>query len=226
MTILIIIPTNGRHETERITRPAIQDVLDGARKKYGIHFFIHYADDYQAMPLGAKLNTTLERWKLTVWDYVMVLGSDDLIRPQAFGYIATAIDEGLKFFGFNQCVVYDRINERAKLWKSGVMTVGAGRCIHRSIVEQCNWKLWDSKKENGIDASQDSIIQLRAGEVCHIIPTLKPVLCDIKDGLNLNSFDEVEGGELPVKGVLKEFPELNGFYSDACVWTSTATNEV
>jgi len=191
--ILIIIPVKGREEVTNLCTGELVSHIQyasysaiRARLKY-----VESLDDNET--LGAKLNRALDECKEEPFDYLMVLGSDDLLRRQIWLYITTAIAERLQFFGFNECYVYDRINHRAKIWNYGPATIGAGRCISRKLVEQCGWELWDNAKSNGIDNSMDAMVMRKAGAYAHIIPTLYPVICDIKDGDNLNSYDMTPG---------------------------------
>lgn len=211
MKIHIIIPCKGRETVLNVTSEHILAHFAHA-KAFGIELGVHWVTDSEV--LGKKLNKAVQDARHTQWDYLMILGSDDLLRPQIWGYIRTAIAEGLSALGFNQAVLYDRLEHRAKLWRYGAMTFGAGRCIRRDIVEECDWIMWDDDKENGVDNNQENILRDNANTYIHIIPTFEPVICDIKDDDNLNSFDSVPGIALPADKIRQKFSDLNSFYAE------------
>lgn len=225
INLLILIPVHGREEVRRVAFDALlsQDVLAMAA---GIRTYVwHIESSHQGETLGAKLNRGLSNALAgSPWDYCMVLGSDDLFRPQIWGYIRTAIEEKLPCFGFNQAYLYDRLNHRAKIWDAGGGTFGAGRCVRRDVVERCGWRMWDSTKNNGIDGSQERIL-LGVGEPIHIVQTHLSVICDIKDGDNLNSYDEVPGLPVNAARVRELFPALEAWPTPRPIWTTTATSD-
>jgi hypothetical protein len=209
MKLHIIIPCKGRERVVQVTAAHLLDHFAIART-YRIDLTMNWVTSEDA--LGEKLNKAVLSAQGLNFDYLMILGSDDLMRPQIWGYIRTAIEEGLSAFGFNQAVLYDRIEHRAKLWRYGPVTFGAGRCIRRDVIEACDWRMWDDEKENGIDNNQEAILMGNANTYIHIIPTHAPVICDIKDGDNLNSFDSVPGGELNPDRIIEIFSDLKQFH--------------
>lgn len=222
-SILILIPIHGREEVRNVASYSLMESVEIAWT-YKIIGTQWQEESREGDTLGEKLNRALKLSSGFNWDYVMVLGSDDLLRPQTWGYIRTAINEELPAFGFNQAYLYDRINHRAKIWNAGPSTFGAGRCVRRDVAEKCEWRLWDSAKNNGIDNSQERIL-LGVGEPIHIIQTHIPVVCDIKDGDNLNSFDDVPGLPVNAQRVRELFPALSAWPLPRPMWVQTATIE-
>jgi len=209
--IVIVIPCKGREHVVSVSTRHLNEQVEAA-KAYGLDIKAVWTHDDVA--LGQKLNNAIRYISAWEWDYVMILGSDDLVRPQIWGYVATAIGEGCRAFGFNEAVLYDRIGHRAKVWKYGALTFGAGRCIRRDVVEACGWNMWDDAKENGIDNNQEKRLWDIAECFIDIIPTMNPVICDIKDDDNLNSYDSIEGIAKPAYHIRNIFPDLNQFYAD------------
>lgn len=228
INLLILIPVHGREEVRKV---AFSDLMNDQHSKTtirnGIKLFItHIESAFEGETLGAKLNRGLSDSKGLNWEYVMVLGSDDLLRSHVWGYIRVAIEEGLRAFGFNKAYLYDRINHRAKIWDAGPGTFGAGRCVRRDVVKECGWELWDNAKNNGIDNSQERIIFDRADyQPIFILDTHIPVICDIKDNDNLNSFDDVPGLPVSAQRVRGLFPALSAWPLPRPLWTVTATSE-
>lgn len=214
MKVVCIIPVKGREQVLKVTR---RHILQNAyyASRYGISLNVQFFDTDHFIPLGKKLNNALGEVKNMRyhWDYLMVLGSDNLLRPQYWAYVMAAMEEDLLAFGFSECLLYDRINHQAKLWQHAPSTFGAGRMVSRGICEVCEWKLWDDAKENGIDNSQERRIYEVTKQPIYPIPTHKPVICDIKDGDNLNSYDSIEGMTIDPLRAMLEFPDLTHFYA-------------
>lgn len=224
INLLILIPVHQREEVRRVCFDALVKQFV-APTHTGIHPCIARVEtEFEGETLGAKLNRGLADSKELNWDYCMVLGSDDLLRPQVWGYIRTAIEEGIPAFGFNQAYLYDRLSHRAKVWDAGPGTFGAGRCVRRVEVARTGWRMWDDAKNNGIDNSQERIL-LSVGQPIHIIDTHIPVVCDIKDGDNLNSFDSVPGLPVNAARVRELFPALEAWPLPRPMWTATATSD-
>lgn len=226
MKIAILIPVHGREEVAMVCEEALRVQLRQIAKSGILAVPFCIPSKYDGELLGSKLNDAVQWMAEYDWDFLMVLGSDDLLRPQIWGYIRTAIDEGLDFFGFNECAVYDRINHKAKTWNHGPNTIGAARCISRKLVEACDWVMWDNDRMNGIDSNQEAIVFSKTKVYPHIIPTLRPVICDIKDGDNLNSFDDVPGIEANVGRIRKDFPALEAWplpAKNSELWVTTTT---
>lgn len=235
INLLILIPIHQREEVRKVCFDALLQ-QDSVARAQGIRIYVRHVESsqeypqikgdvlYRDEPLGAKLNRGLVYSIGSKWDYLMVLGSDDLLRPQIWGYIRTAIEEEVPVFGFNQAYLYDRINHRSKIWDAGPGTFGAGRCVRRDVVMKCGGVMWDSNKNNGIDNSQERIL-LSIGEPIHIAQTHLPVVCDIKDGDNLNSFDDVPGLPVSAARVRELFPALEVWNKPPIAWTVTATSD-
>lgn len=225
INLLILIPVHQREEVRKVAFDALLQ-QDSAARAQGIKLSVwHVESNHATEKLGAKLNRVLGN-ALTgsPWAYCMALGSDDLLRPQIWGYIRTAIEEEVPVFGFNQAYLYDRINHRSKIWDAGPGTFGAGRCVRRDVVMKCGGVMWDSNKNNGIDGSQERIL-LSVGEPIHIVQTHIPVVCDIKDNDNLNSFDDVPGLPVNAARVRELFPALEVWNKPLDMWVRTATSD-
>lgn len=225
--ITVLIPVKGREEVTDVTITHLLNQVNEA-EKYGVELSLEYHGKDET--LSDKLNRAVMSLRTQDYDYLMIMGSDNLVRLQIWGYIRTAIEEGIKFFGFNEAILYDRIKHRAKIWKPGAYTFGAGRCISKEIVLKCGRKLWDDGLHNGIDMNQESRVYRITGEACHIIPTNKPVICDIKDNDNLNPYDSVRNcvDIQRVKYVREDFPDLSKFVlreGKGFEWTQTSTYE-
>ena len=104
----------------------------GVKKTFGLANAIKYYPDY---------------------DYIMELGSDDFINPKLFDLYKPLMNNGFKFFGMNNLYMY-HVRTDKLIWVKDFagedMTFGAGRMIHKSVIEKMGCDLWDDYNE-GLD---------------------------------------------------------------------------
>ena len=162
------------------------DVKDNTRKCIKPGFRICY---FKNKPLGLKLNAGIE-YALThfEFDYIMNLGSDDIVHPALLQLYRESMQEKIDFFGLDKVYFYDtRVN---KLLISIEYVWGAGRMISRKILEKLQNKgefLYKSTENRGLDCNsmekinnllQIPYLQLKTGDF--------PYLVDIKTNESLN----------------------------------------
>src|SRR5690242_11011768 len=74
-------------------------------KKYSIDFVEHENE-----PLGKKKNFGLTESLKKDWDYLIELGSDNLILNSIFDYYLPAMKSGEDFFGFTRVIYVDSVS--------------------------------------------------------------------------------------------------------------------
>lgn len=90
-----------------------------------------YADNE---PLGAKLNAGLDYCMGFPFDYLMTLGSDDLIDDKLLDLYEPYFKQGLELFGTDKiCFVQGK---KAKIVSYSLTIAGAGRMIKREALER------------------------------------------------------------------------------------------
>jgi glycosyltransferase involved in cell wall biosynthesis len=115
-----------------------------------------YYVEAENQPLSNKWNAGIQYAKRLEWDYLMIMGSDDIINDLQFYY--DSIEEGYNFIGALDCWTYNRYNDKVYYfggydnYRKGE-SVGAGRVIARWIIEQMDYKLWDTGLKSSLDYS-------------------------------------------------------------------------
>lgn len=85
--------------------------------------------------LGAKLNYALSVALKSEWDYLMQIGSDDIIHPDLFQEYKKYY--GLPVFGIDKCYMHEHATGETKLFSYNREAIlGAGRMISRHAIEQ------------------------------------------------------------------------------------------
>ncbi len=128
------------------------------------------------------------------YDYIMELGSDDFINPKLFDLYGLLISEGVAFFGLNNLYMYSVKQDKliwVKEYAGEGMTYGAGRMIHRSIIEKLGCDLWDNYNE-GLDTMSAKKIKKAGFHETVIDAGEFPYILDVKTDTHICPFEFVE----------------------------------
>jgi glycosyltransferase involved in cell wall biosynthesis len=114
-------------------------------------------------PLSNKWNAGIKFAENLTWDYLLILGSDDIINDLQFYY--DKINEGFDFVGALDCWTYNLANDKIYYFKGYENyrkgeSVGAGRLISRRIIESMNYELWDTGLKSSLDYSFEQKLNL------------------------------------------------------------------
>jgi hypothetical protein len=146
---------------------------------------------YDNNPLGKKLNAGIE-YALDnfEFDYLMNLGSDDIIHPGIWSLYDQYFKVGNKFFGLDVVYFYDKIS--SKLACSTPYLWGAGRVIHREILEKIRIKgdfLYKNEFSQGLDCNSIEKVKFLLNiEYKQVETNDFPYLVDIKSEIGISDF--------------------------------------
>lgn len=151
---------------------------------YGINFV--YAENKTT---GYKWNRGLEFALTFDWDYLMIMGDDDIISPDAWQFINPLLQSGNKYFGFDRIFFHhlesgDQMKYIIEEPHGGV--IGCGRFIHRSVIDKIGL-LWTDEQETGCDYISGKKV-MEAGYERTLIKEC--VMVDIKTELNIWKFSQ------------------------------------
>ena len=156
-------------------------------------------------PLGAKWNAGLKQALKSEWDYLLILGSDDLISNCLIDRYMSY--DGWDMIGVKDFYMYDIDTQRVKYFEgyNKDMSIGAGRLIKRKVIKKCR-DLWSYRRNKGLDGQCSKRIKIRGFREL-IIPMGNSSVVDIKSKTNMNSFEKITGVEVS-RCVLDNIPEL------------------
>ena len=166
---------------------------------------------YENNPLGKKLNAGVEYALSYEWDYLMNLGSDDLVHPGLLQVYLPFFEKKMPFFGINRVFFYEK--KTGKLAKSVPYVWGAGRVIRRDLIEKLKNMgdfLYDSREWRGLDCNSMDRIQLKLNTKYEVLDVDFPYLVDIKTDDSLNHF-AMQGkfcSEVPVEMFTDFYPKV------------------
>ena len=159
--------------------------------------------EYSNKYLGEKKNAGLEfALREYSFDYLMDLGSDDLLNPEIFKLYQPYMEAENPFFGLNNLYVLDRKTGRVifiRDYNTGHCH-GAGRMLHREAIKI---PPWPAEANKGLDSlSRERLKNVGVKETV-IDSGETPYILDIKTDTNIASF-----------GVLDQYKEKDVKFSE------------
>ena len=128
-------------------------------------------------------------------DYVLCLGSDDLISNSLLDKYIESMEFGYDFIGLLDCFIYDRLTNDLRFWVgyNGIRigeTAGIGRCLSKRILDEFDWKPWVDAHDRGLDGTMFRKLK----EMPHtekVFGCLKDNIfaVDLKDSQSMTSFE-------------------------------------
>lgn len=166
-------------------------------EKYGVHYTLAPND-----PLGEKKNIGLAATRQFQFDYMLEIGSDDLILNELLDSYLKFIDNGEQFFGIQDAAyINSETGECRRLTSSA--TFGAGRMISRKILEKFGFRLWKSHLNRGLDNSSTFSLARHGVNYKQVRPLAFPGVIDIKSKTNIWGFNHLIGVEFDITEIYK-----------------------
>ena len=173
-------------------------IVVGSENHKSMHMVRRQRFDYIEAPnnpLARKMNTTIRAARDWGADYVLCLGSDDIITPQMMLIYIEQMNKGIDFIGVLDFFFYDLPTKRALYWggyedgRKG-HTCGAGRVLSSNLLGKWGWKIWEDKQSKVLDNSMED----KLNKTPHTSHTFKCVdfdvmRLDIKSSTNMTPFE-------------------------------------
>jgi len=153
--ILIYIAAWQRREITKLCYDGVERLQAYNPDKYDIDCLVVYSDDLDGLlaktydfhtvhapnlPLGRKFNIGLESAMGMEFDYLMQLGSDDLLSNNALDLYYPELEKGTELIGIKDLAFVDSTTKQAKYFEY-TKIIGGGRCIKKSVIEDCATKI-------------------------------------------------------------------------------------
>jgi hypothetical protein len=170
--------------------------------KYGIKWFM--TDNY---PLGKKKNTGLRAAERFDFDYLMEIGSDDLITNDLLTQYLDYFGK-YDFFGITDAAYIESETGACRRLTTDKSTYGAGRIISRKILNQMNWTLWSDSLNRGLDNNSLYNIETKTKVKYHKVKHQDvPGVIDVKSSENLWKFNYFIGEDYNLLEIYKRLSE-------------------
>lgn len=196
--ILVLTAAHGRHDifqtfVNSVPYPLVIIGSDDENKhtKRGEYYIT------ENKPLGKKWNTGLQHCKQYKFDYLVIVGSDDIFCPNLWKWYQTL---DVHYAGFTDFYLHD--SGRVKYFNGYTRNrigepQGSGRALHRNVLDTLDWKLWDDDINIGLDWSMTerlNKLKLTTNFIKLIDNNFYAV--SLKSKENLHSITEYEGNWL------------------------------
>jgi hypothetical protein len=165
-------------------------------ERYGINWVMH-----PNQPLGKKKNFGLQHAAQFDFDYMMEIGSDDLILNELLTDYLKYIGNR-DIFGVVDAAYIDSDGGECRRLISRASTYGAGRMIKRKVLEKMNWKLWADHINKGMDNNSIFSIKHKDFTYYKVEPMAFPGVVDIKSDVNIWKFNYFLGKSYPIENIL------------------------
>lgn len=151
--------------------------------EYGFKFV-----EAENFPVGSKMNLGIEHaLKRINFEYLMNLGSDDIIKEKIFDIYEPFINEGREVFGITKVTFFDSDTKKIKRFDYKHL-IGAGRMIKKDVLKRFG-SIYPEKNKCLDDGSARNMFGAHFTE----IETEEDLIIDIKSAENIWPFEFFEG---------------------------------
>ena len=168
-------------------------------EKYDVKYVYH-----QNLPLGEKKNFGLFHAYKREWDYIIEIGSDDVLKTEYLHHFAPYFGK-VDLLGINNFVYINSADLACRQYK-GVTSYGLGRAISRRAIDKVGTSIWNARLNKGLDNSSN-FYMARHGVLEHRVKSDMPLAIDIKSDENIWEFNYLYGKEYPLEEALKGLSE-------------------
>ena len=141
------------------------------------------------------MNAPLKIAKELGVDYVLCMGSDDILHPNTLLEYLKYMRSEIDFIGVTDFYFYDTTSRKSAYWggyreqyRSG-HTCGAGRALSAALLEKWDWTIWDIKNNTMLDsAMQSNLASTEHTSIYFSLKTKGLYGLDIKSSVNMTPF--------------------------------------
>ena len=189
---LKIFTRAGNFHIVFVVSPEDDSDYERAIVESGLDYSVVYCENTY---LGAKMNAGISKAVEIGCDYIMNMGSDDLLHPDLMKFYEPYMKARVDVFGLGSCYFMDLNRNVMYLEKSiSPLIVGAGRMISYKAVKEIVGKglgLYYKIAQRHLDWHSAQMLEsfgyfenpIHAGDF--------PYIVDIKSEININSFDKI-----------------------------------
>lgn len=166
--------------------------------------------------LGQKVNDAITIAISLDYDYIMNLGSDDLVHPNLIDLYLPFLEMEIPVFGLTSVWFYKSGQTPFNFCDyNGDYLIGAGRMIHKKVIEKVIEKfgaLYQPGINRGMDThSAKRIIECGYNQII-VYDGNEPLIVDIKSDVNIHNYDAIRSAKFSKTNsdinILEYFPIL------------------
>ena len=188
----------GIHEIEALAVISEESMIPIC-EKYGIDYCF-----YKNEPVGEKKNFGLAEAYKKEWDYLIEIGSDDVLRNEYLEVMSP-------YFGKHDLlgighVLYINSEDGACRRYQTKTSFGCGRAISRKAIQKVGTKIWSDKLNKGMDNNSNFFLA-RRGVMEKKVVSSEPLAIDIKGPDNIWPFNYLIGVPYDLDDALRGLSE-------------------
>jgi hypothetical protein len=162
-------------------------------------------------PLAAKVNASTYACKNLGVDYVLCLGSDDIMTPELLNEYAIHMRNGVDFIGVTDFYFYDTVSGKSLYWGGYTEpyrkghTAGAARAISARLMNKWDWMPWENRDSLILDKSMQDKLKVTPHTIHTFSMREKNLFAlDIKSETNMTPFAKWNNSEFIDTKIIKE----------------------
>lgn len=179
-------------------------------------FIYDYSDVFKYIeipnePLAAKVNASTYACKNLGVDYVLCLGSDDIMTPELLDEYAIHMRNGVDFIGVTDFYFYDTVSGKSLYWGGYTEayrkghTAGAARAISARLMNKWDWMPWENRDSLILDKSMQDKLKVTPHTIHTFSMKEKNLFAlDIKSETNMTPFAKWNNSEFIDTKIIKE----------------------
>lgn len=182
-------------------------------KKLADSWGFHYLETPN-QPLGLKANLRLKTCEKLNPDYVLFLGSDDLMCTDTFSFILDKMKKGFDEIAPMDLYLYKVINGML-IYSEGYINhrkgerLAIGRALHKDVLNRINWKMWSNDIKIGLDGNSRNHLDGHVKNPHYYwLKENNLMIVDLKTEVNLSKFRLRENHYVIDNTLLNKLPEL------------------
>jgi hypothetical protein len=188
----------GVKELEKLEDFEITTIISGSEgekskklvEKYGFEYI-----EIENSPLSTKMNAPVKVAKSLGVDYVLCMGSDDILHPDVLIEYLKYMRAGIDYIGVTDFYFYDTDSRHSAYW-GGYReayrlnhTCGAGRTLSANLLDKWGWEIWQPYKDTLLDTSMQQKLEVTEHTSVYFSLKAKGLYgLDIKSTINMTPF--------------------------------------
>lgn len=180
-------------------------------EEFGVKWLMH---DNQ--PLGRKKNAGLMFCQRFDFDWMMEIGSDDLVLNSLLDDYKP-LTERHPFFGICDICFVDSTDGECNRYVNRQTMFGAGRMIRRDVLQRHKWKIWPDDAVNVLDGKSLSVITEKFNIPYTMLrPIDYPQVIDIKSEVGIWPFEAFRGVKYDITDLYEHLSSSEITLIEAC----------
>ena len=166
-------------------------------------------------PLGAKWQTGIDLLKTIDFDFLLIVGSDDITSHKTIVLYERLVNEGgYEYIGFQDALAMDFRTKKFRHFRGYVNnrlgeSIGANRLVSKKLLEQINYQVFPTDRHKFMDAVLTKNLKKIGVENTLIKAGMKPYRLGVKTGLTISKV-------YPNSPFMHKV-NLNGWYSEEVI---------